>query len=126
MKTFQFNSNTDCCFSVEHYYNNTKAIAISIIDSTTDNELAMLTVCDNDFDYEVGNATISYDDIFGDSIWGYKTAREILSDLGIIKKVWETYSFNDDTISADVCTIDLYKLKEYSKEWNYWVLAEEK
>lgn len=124
MRTFEFNSNTDCCFSVEHYYNNPKAIAITITDSTTDNELATLTVFDKDFDYEVGNATISYDDSFGDSIFGYKTAREILTELGIIKKVWETYSFYDDTVSADVCTIDLHRLKEYSKTWNYWVLAE--
>lgn len=124
MKTFEFNSNTHCCFSVEHYYNNTKAISIKIVDSDTDNELATLTIFDKDFDYEVGNTTITYDDVFGDSIFGYKTAREILTQLGIIKKVWETYSFNDDTVSADVCTIDLHKLKEYSKNWNYWVLAE--
>ena len=126
MKTFEFNfnPNPDCCFAVRHYYDNPKAIAISIIDSMTDNELATLTVFDKDFDYEVGNATISYDDVFGDSTFGYKTARKILTELGIIKKVWETYSFDDDTVSADVCTIDLYKLKEYSKTWDYWTLAE--
>ncbi len=124
MKTFEINSNTDCCFAVDYYYNNTKAIVITMIDSATNNELATLTVFDKDFDYEVGNATISYDNVFGDSIFGYKTAREILKKLGIIKKVWETYSFDDDTVSADVCTIDLHKLKEYSKTWNYWTLAE--
>lgn len=124
MKTFEFTNNTDCCFAVEHYYNNTKAIAITIIDSTTDYELATLTVYDEDFDYEVGIATISYNDVFEDSIFGYKIAREILTELGIIQKIWETYSFDDDTISADVCSIDLHKLKEYSKTWNYWVLEE--
>lgn len=125
MRIFEFDLNEDCCFAVGYYCDNTKAIAISIIDSITDNELATLTVYDKDFDYEVGNATISYDDTFGDSVFGYKTAREILIELGIIKKVWETYSFDDDTVSADVCSIDLHKLKEYSKYWNYWFLAEE-
>lgn len=118
MKTFEFNSNTDCCFEVEHY-NNTKAISITIVDSITDNELATLTVFDKDFDYEAGIATISYDYTFE-----YKTAREILAELGIIQKVWETYTFDDGYVSADVCSIDLQKLKEYSKTWNYWALAE--
>ena len=127
MKTFEFINNINCCFAVEHYFNYPKAIAITVIDSETDNELATLTVLDKDSDYEVGSATIAYDSIFGDSIFWYKSAREILIELGIIEKVWKTYSFDDGTgeeISADVCTIDLDKLKEYSKVWNYLILEE--
>lgn len=124
MKTFEFNCSAENCFSVDYYHYNTKAIAIKMIDATTDDELATLTVFDDNFDYEVGNATISYDNVLLDKFVGYKTAREILTELGIIKKVWKTYSFDDDTVSADVCTIDLHKLKEYSKTWNYWTLAE--
>lgn len=127
MKTFEFSNNINCCFSVGHYFNNPKAIAITVIDSETDNELATLTVFDKESDYEVGEVTITYDSIFGDEVFGYKSARDILTELGIIQKVWKTYEFDDGTgenILADVCTIDLYKLKEYSKVWNYWILEE--
>lgn len=124
MKKFQFMNYENCCFKIEHYCNNSKAIAITVIDSETDNELAMLTVLDEDFDYEVEIATIANDDFYGDDINGYKSAREILTELGIIRKVWETY-ITGEYISADVCTIDLYTLKEFSKIWDYWEFREE-
>lgn len=126
MKTFTFGNSNNCAFNVWHY-NKEKAIAITVIDIETDEELNILTVLD-DADYDVGFAIIYNGNVTGDEIFGYKTGTEVLQELGIVEKVWETYEIDIDgvnVIPVAECTIDLHKLKEYSKTWNYWEFEEE-
>lgn len=126
MKTFTFGYSDNCAFNVWHY-NKEKAIAITVIDIETDEELNILTVLD-DADYDVGFARIYNGKVTGDEIFGYKTGTEVLQELGIVEKVWETYEIDIDgvnVIPVAECTIDLHKLKEYSKTWNYWEFEEE-
>lgn len=127
MKTFTFGYSDNCAFNVWHY-NKEKAIAITVIDIETEEELGELTVLNNDIDYDVGFAIIYNGNVTGDEIFSYKTGTELLQDLGIVEKVWETYEIDIDgvnVIPVAECTIDLYKLKEYSKDWNYWEFEEE-
>lgn len=127
MKTFTFGNSDNCAFNVWHY-NKEKAIAITVIDIETEEELGELTVLNNDIDYDVGFAIIYNGNVTGDEIFGYKTGTEVLQELGIVEKVWETYEIDIDgvnVIPVAECTIDLYKLKEYSKTWNYWEFEEE-
>lgn len=126
MKTFKFRNNDNCAFNVWHY-NKERAIAITVIDTETDEEIETLTVLD-DADYDVGFTRIYNGNVTGDEIFGYKTGAEVLQDLGIVEKVWETYEIDEDGINVipvAECTIDLYKLKEYSKNWDYWEFEEE-
>ncbi len=127
MKTFTFGYSDNCAFNVWHY-NKEKAIAITVIDIETEEELGELTVLNNDTDYDVGFAIIYNGNVTGDEIFGYKTGTELLQELGIVEKVWEIYEIDIDgvnVIPVAECTIDLYKLKEYSKNWNYWEFEEE-
>lgn len=117
IKTFEFRGNKKCCLSVGHY-NKEKAIAISAMDMEIDEEIATLTVLDVNADYEVGVATVIGDFIDGDEVFGYKTGTDILKELGIVKKVEESYSIEETRV--DVCNINLDKLEEYAKEWEYW------
>ena len=127
MKTFTFRNSDNCAFNVWHY-NKETAIAITVIDIETEEELGELTVLNNDIDYDVGFAIIYNGNVTGDEIFGYKTGTEVLQELGIVEKVWETYEIDIDgvnVIPVAECTIDLHKLKEYSKTWNYWEFEEE-
>lgn len=127
MKTFTFGNSNNCAFNVWHY-NKEKAIAITVIDIETEEELGELTVLNNNIDYDVGFTIIYNGNVTGDEIFGYKTGTEVLQELGIVEKVWETYEIDIDgvnVIPVAECTIDLYKLKEYSKTWNYWEFEEE-
>ena len=121
MKTFKFR-NGNCVLAVGHY-NKEKAMAISVVDLELDEEIQNLTMLNKDFDYEIGLITVVTDFVDGDEIFGYKTGTDILSELGIVEKVWETIEYDDGTgeiVKADICTIDIEKLKEYSTEWEYW------
>lgn len=127
MKTFTFGYSDNCAFNVWHY-NKEKAIAITVIDIETEEELGELTVLNNNIDYDVGFTIIYNGNVTGDEIFGYKTGTEVLQELGIVEKVWETYEIDIDgvnVIPVAECTIDLHKLKEYSKTWNYWEFEEE-
>lgn len=127
MKTFTFRNSDNCAFNVWHY-NKEKAIAITVIDIETEEELGELAVLNNDIDYDVGFAIIYNGNVTGDEIFGYKTGTELLQELGIVEKVWEIYEIDIDgvnVIPVAECTIDLHKLKEYSKDWNYWEFEEE-
>lgn len=126
MKKFNFRNSDNCAFNVWHY-NREKAMAITVIDTETDEEISTLTVLD-DADYDVGFTRIYNGNVTGDEIFGYKTGTEFLQDLGIVEKVWETYEIDEDGINVipvAECTIDLYKLKEYSKCWDFWEFEEE-
>lgn len=129
MKTFEFGNNENCCFSVWHY-NKENAMAITVIDSNTNEEIETLTVLNTEMDYDIGFTLIYADVISGDEISGFKTGTEILQELGIIEKVYETYNFDEkyageNVIKVDQCKIDLYKLKEYSKFWDFGEFPEE-
>lgn len=121
MKEFEFN-NRNCGLLIGHY-NKENAMCISVVDLETDEVIQGLTVLDKDFDYDIGLVTVEADIVDGDEIWGYKTGTDILKELGVVEKVWESHEFNDGTaniVKADICIINLEKLKEYSTEWNYW------
>lgn len=122
IKTFEFRGYKKCSLSVG-LYNKEKAIAIAVIDMETDEEIETLTVLDVYADYEVGVATVIGDFIDGDEVTGYKTATDILKELGIVKEVVETYSIDEKgyggETKVDVCDINLDRLEEYAKEWKY-------
>ena len=128
IKTFEFRGNKKCCLSVGHY-NKEKAIAISVIDMEIDEEIATLTVLDEYSDYEVGMATVIGDFIDGDEVTIYKTAADILQELGIVKEVVKKYSIDEkgygDKTRVDVCEINLDRLEEYAKKWEYWEWKED-
>lgn len=126
MKTFTFRNNDNCAFNVWHY-NKERAIAITVIDAETEEEIETLTVLD-DADYDVGFTRIYNGNVTGDEIFDYKTGTEVLQDLGIVEKVLGTYEIDEDGINVipvAECIIDLYKLKEYSKNWDYWEFEED-
>lgn len=121
MKKFEFN-NRNCGLLIGHY-NKENAMGISVVDLETDEAIHNLTVLNKDFDYNIGLVTVEADFVDGDEIFGYKTGTDILRELGVLEKVWETIEYDDGTgeiVKADVCSIDIEKLKEYSIEWQYW------
>lgn len=121
MKTFNFRNGT-CGLIIEHYNKDT-AMAISITDLELDEQIECLTVIDYDFDYDIGLVTTNAGIVTGNEIDGYKTGTEILAELGVIEKIWESYDFynrRDELVKTDVCSINIRKLKEYAIEWDYW------
>lgn len=128
MKKFNFRNYENCCLSVGHYPKE-KAMWICVIDSETDEEMESLTLFNQDFDYEIGLVTVYADIVEGNEIHDYKTATEVLQELGVVEKLWETIKYDDGTAKiakADVCSIDLYKLSKYTKDWDYWEFEPDK
>lgn len=113
-KTFKYKNYGDCYFNVGNYYYNKFAMAISIFNMDGES-ITTVTVNMNDYLYTPYTATIkNYSENSG--------ITHFLEDLGIIEEVYSKvqcnpYASKSETI--DYCLINVDKLKEYSKEFNY-------
>lgn len=122
VKTFEFRGNENCCLSVGHYPKE-KSMWIAVIDADLGEEIESLTVFDRDYDYDVGLVTVCNESVGGNEIWGYKTGTEVLQELGLIEKIWKSYScYNLKGIKNKIhsCNINLNKLAEYCYDWDFW------
>lgn len=113
-KTFKYKKYGDCYFNVGNYLHNKQCMAISII-SKDGESITVATVNMNDYLYEPDTATIkNYSENAG--------MTKFLDKLGIIEEIYSRakcnpYASKDETI--DYCLINIDKLKEYTKNFNY-------
>lgn len=113
-KTFKYKNYGDCYFNVGNYVSNKQSMTINIV-SIEGEAVTTATVNMKDYLYEPNTATIkNYSENAG--------ITKFLSKLGIIEEVYSTrrchpYASNSETI--DYCLINIDKLKEYSKQFNY-------
>ncbi len=113
-KTFKYKNYGDCYFNVSNYLYNKQAMAISI-KSIDGEDIAVATVNMNDYMYEPDTATIkNYSENSG--------ITKFLKKLGVIEEVYSSakcnpYATKNETI--DYCLMNIEKLKEYAKEFNY-------
>lgn len=119
MKKFTYKNYNNCYFIVDTYVANTNAMAISI--KSDDESITTCTVYDDFGIYCYGVTTIkNYSE--------NSHMTDFLKELGIVTDIIERYpcnSFVNDTLETDnpqtidICVIDMNKLKDYCKEWNY-------
>ena len=113
-KTFKYKKYGDCYFNVGSYMHNKQSMAISIV-STEGESITVVTVNMNNYFYEPDTATIkNYSENAG--------ITKFLEKLGIIEEIYSRakcnpYASKDETI--DYCLINMEKLKEYTREFNY-------
>lgn len=113
-KTFNYKNYGNCYFNVGNYMYNKQSMAISII-STEGESITTVTVNMRDYMYEPNTATIkNYSENSG--------ITKFLQKLGIIEEVYSKskcnpYASAKETI--DYCLINIDKLKEYTKNFNY-------
>ena len=113
-KTFKYKNYEDCYFSVGSYYYNKYSMAISIL-NTEGESITTVTVNMKDYFYSPYTATIkNYSENSG--------ITNFLKKLGIIEEIYSQRQCNpyaSDSETIDFCLINVDKLKEYSKEFNY-------
>lgn len=113
-KTFKYKNYGDCYFNVGNYYHNKQSMAITI-KSMDGEDITVATVNMPDYLYEPDTATIkNYSENAG--------ITEFLEKLGIIEDIYTRKKCNiyaSGTETIDYCLINIDKLKEYSKEFNY-------
>lgn len=113
-KTFKYKNYGDCYFNVGNYMYNRQSLAISIV-STEGESITTVTVNMRYYMYEPNTATIkNYSENSG--------MTKFLQKLGIIEEVYSKskcnpYASAKETI--DYCLINIDKLKEYTKNFNY-------
>lgn len=113
-KTFNYKRNKNCAFEVSNYQCNPQAMAILIVNSKGEEE-ARATVNMLDYFYSPNTATIkNYSENTG--------MTEFLKQLGILEDIYsrkKCHPLAIDTETIDYCQINVEKLKEYSKTFNY-------
>lgn len=113
-KTFKYKKNGDCYFVVGNYLHNKQSMAISI-KNVDGKDITVATVNMHDYIYEPNTATIkNYLENSG--------ITKFLEKLGVIEEVYSRaicnpYASKNETI--DYCLMNVSKLKEYTKEFNY-------
>ena len=113
-KTFKYKNYKDCYFNVSNYLYNKQSMAISIKNEDGE-DITVATVNMNDYMYEPDTATIkNYSENSG--------ITKFLERLGVIEEIYSRvqcnpYATKNETI--DYCLINIDKLKEYTKEFNY-------
>ena len=117
-KTFKYKDYENCYFNVGNYYYNKASMAINMV-NTEGESITTVTVNMQDYFYSPNTATIkNYSENAG--------MTKFLKKFGIIEEVYSSrvcnpYAQKSETI--DYCSIDIDKLKEYTKEFNYkWEL----
>ena len=114
MKTFKYKNYGDCYFEVNNYFHNKKSMAISI-KSINGERITVATVNMVNYIYEPNTATIkNYSENTG--ITDFLENLDFIIDIYSRKKC-NPYAAENETI--DYCLIDIDRLKEYSKEFNY-------
>ncbi len=113
-KTFKYKNYGECYFNVGTYLYNKQSMAISI-KSIDGEDITVATVNMNDYMYEPDTATIkNYSENSG--------ITEFLENLGVIEDIYSRarcnpYAAKNQTI--DYCLMNMKKLKEYTKEFDY-------
>lgn len=113
-KKFKYKNYKNCYFEVGTYFYNHSAMSIQI---KNDDEGDIITVTLNmpDYFYSPGTATIkNYSENIG--------MTKFLQKLGIIEDLYSTRKCNmfaSENETIDFCQINMEKLKEYSKEFDY-------
>ena len=114
MKTFNFKNYKNCYFNINSYAHNNLCMAISI-ENNKYGPLFTSTVYLERYFYEPGIICIkNYSENSG-MLDLFKKLDLILRHLDSIK----CNIYAADTETMELCQINLDKLKEYSKEWNY-------
>lgn len=112
-KTFKYKEYGDCYFNVENYKYNKQAMAITIMNN--EGERIIATVNMNDYLYYPDTATIKkYSEDSG--------MTKFLEDLGIIEEIYSKVQCHPNALKTetiDYCIINIDKLKEYTKNFNY-------
>lgn len=112
-KTFKYKKYGDCYFNVGNYAYNKQAMAITIM--SKEGERIIATVNMNDYLYYPDTATIkNYSENAG--------MTKFLEDLGIIEEVYSKVQCHPKALKTetiDYCLINIDKLKEYTKNFNY-------
>lgn len=117
-KTFKYKNYGNCYFNVGNYMYNKQSMAINI--SSENGEMSIVaTVNMKDYLYEPNTATIkNYSENAG--------MTKFLEKLGIIDEVYSRAKCNpfaNKSETIDYCHIDIDKLKEYTKNFNYeWTI----
>lgn len=113
-KTFKYKKYNDCWFEVGNYYYNPKAMFIQI-NNKDEGNITTATVNMPDYFYMPDTATIkNYSENSG--------MTNFLLELGIIEEVYskrQSHPRAELTETIDFCAINIEKLKEYSKSFEY-------
>lgn len=113
-KKFVYKNYKDCYFIVNNYRNGFQTIAITIENKKV-GDITAVTVNMPGYCYSKDDATIkNYSENAG--------MTKFLKKLGIVKEVYsrrKAHSEASKSETIDFCEIDIEKLKEYSKEFNY-------
>lgn len=114
MKTFKYKNYANCYFIVGTYLKNKSAMAITI--GNDDGPISTCTIYDDFVFYCEGITTIKN---YGEN----SHMTNFLKKLGIVDEVLESYPCNYNFINPsetkDVCLINMDKLKQYCKKWDY-------
>ena len=120
MKKFTYKNYRNCFFIVSSYAADEDAMAISI-ENNSEGPICTSTIYDRDGIYCSGITTIKN---YSENSFMTK----FLEELGIIESIIDRRPCNphvyntlntEDPQTIDTCVINLEKLKEYTKEWNY-------
>lgn len=114
-KNFKYKEYKKCYFEVGTYFYNHSAMSIEI-KSEDGEDIATATVNMPDYMYYPGTATIkNYSENAG--------MTKFLKKLGIIEEIYSSRKCNiyatSNNETIDFCSINIEKLKEYSKEFDY-------
>jgi len=113
-KTFKYKNYGYCYFNVGNYVYNKQSMAISIM-SIEEENITIATVNMTDYLYEPNTATIkNYSENSG--------MTDFLKKLGIIEEVYskvKCHPFASENETIDYCLINMDKLKEYTKNFEY-------
>ncbi len=113
-KTFEYKGKKGCSFIVGNYLNNTQCMSIMIVTNENESE-TVCTVNMKDYLYFPETTTIkNYSENSG--------MTDFLLKLGVIAEVYNkvpAHQLAQRSETIDFCSINIEKLKEYSKEFNY-------
>ena len=113
-KKFSYKNYLDCYFEVGNYMYNPDSMFINIKNSE-DGDITTATVNMMDYFYLPNTATIkNYSENGG--------ITKFLQKLGVVEEIYTRKKCNEwasENETIDYCEINLDKLKEYSKEFNY-------
>lgn len=113
-KKFKYKEYKNCYFEVGNYKNNSQSMFIQIKNNVKGN-IRTVTANMKDYLYMPDTATIkNYSE--------NKGMTKLLEKLGIIEAIYtrrKCHPYASDNETIDFCQINVDKLKEYSKEFNY-------
>lgn len=113
-KKFNYKNYKNCYFEVGNYFYNSQSMFINI-KNENEGDIAIATVNMTDYMYLPDTATVkNYSENSG--------MTKFLQKLGIVEQIYTRRKCNPFAVESetiDFCQINVEKLKEYSKEFNY-------